>query len=151
MGIKGTSNHPQNMELLELHSCRFGGQWLRLSVRVIRMQINHSYRPARLSLPLPRLKASLSSVESPLSQPSIALFTPPEEPRSASSPSLSPPLSPALYLQGRTRRVPLQWVRKFQRGQETEVFKRHLQPARAFLSFSILYIDGCGARSRGSC
>ena len=47
--------------------------------------------------------------------------------------------------QGRTRRVPLQWVRKFQRGQETEVFKRHLQPARAFLSFSILYIDGYGA------
>jgi hypothetical protein len=32
-------------------------------------------------------------------------------------------------------------VRRFQRGQETEVFKRYPQPAKAYLSFSILYVD----------
>ncbi|GAX81426.1 hypothetical protein CEUSTIGMA_g8856.t1 [Chlamydomonas eustigma] len=42
---------------------------------------------------------------------------------------------------GRVRRVHLGWVRSFQRGQETEVFKRHLQPSKSHLSFSVIYVD----------
>lgn len=32
-------------------------------------------------------------------------------------------------------------MNRFQRGQETDVFKRYPQPNKAFLSFSILYTD----------
>jgi hypothetical protein len=44
-------------------------------------------------------------------------------------------------MQGRIRFVPLLQMRHFQRGQETDVFKRCPQPKKAFLSFSILYAD----------
>lgn len=47
--------------------------------------------------------------------------------------------------QGRIRRVPLQWIKSLQKGQRTEVFRRHLQPSLAHVSFSILYVDGCVA------
>lgn len=47
--------------------------------------------------------------------------------------------------QGRIRRVPLQWIKSLQKGQRTEVFRRHLQPSLAHVSFSILYVDGCAA------
>ncbi len=42
--------------------------------------------------------------------------------------------------QGRIRRVPLAWMRRFQRGQETDVFRRYPQPSKAFQSFSIIYL-----------
>lgn len=41
--------------------------------------------------------------------------------------------------QGRPRHVALARVRRFQRGQETDVFRRRPQPLRALLSFSIMY------------
>lgn len=42
-------------------------------------------------------------------------------------------------MQGRVRSVKLDRVRRFQRGQETETFKREPQVKKALLSFSIIY------------
>ncbi|KAG2441550.1 hypothetical protein HXX76_003171 [Chlamydomonas incerta] len=42
---------------------------------------------------------------------------------------------------GQIRRVPLGWITKWQRGQETSVFKKHPQPKLAHRSFSIFYVD----------
>ncbi|GFH25126.1 BRX domain-containing protein, partial [Haematococcus lacustris] len=42
---------------------------------------------------------------------------------------------------GRTRRVALSAMTRFQRGQDTDVFRRYPQPTKAFLSFSIIYLD----------
>lgn len=47
----------------------------------------------------------------------------------------------APHVQGKMRNVQLMRMRQFQRGQETDVFRRRPQPMRAFLSFSILYLD----------
>lgn len=44
-------------------------------------------------------------------------------------------------MQGRIRRVPLTWVVRFQRGQDTDVFRRYPQPQRVITSFSVIYID----------
>ena len=61
-------------------------------------------------------------------------------PLNASKPLLPSPPIP-LIPQGRTRRVPLKWIKRFSRGQETEVFKRYPQPAKSYVSFSIHYVD----------
>ena len=42
---------------------------------------------------------------------------------------------------GKTRSLPIPWIKRLQRGQETEVFKRLPQPSKSHLSFSILYTD----------
>ncbi|GFR46259.1 hypothetical protein Agub_g7811 [Astrephomene gubernaculifera] len=45
---------------------------------------------------------------------------------------------------GLVRRVPLQRITRWQRGQETPVFRKHPQPKAANRSFSIYYIDAKG-------
>ena len=51
--------------------------------------------------------------------------------------------------QGQIRRVPLANIFKWQRGQDTAVFRKHPQPKALARSFSIFYYDewvwgGCG-------
>ena len=43
--------------------------------------------------------------------------------------------------QGRIRRINISKIKRFQRGQDTDVFRRYPQPKKAHLSFSILYQD----------
>eukprot|EP00798_Chlamydomonas_sp_ICE-L_P032379 gene32379-2571_t len=45
---------------------------------------------------------------------------------------------------GRTRHVLISSIHKFQRGQETDIFKRFPQPKKALFSFSIIYTDELG-------
>ncbi|PNH11006.1 hypothetical protein TSOC_002191, partial [Tetrabaena socialis] len=42
---------------------------------------------------------------------------------------------------GQIRRVPIAWIKKWQKGQETAVFKKHPQPSASNRSFSIIYTD----------
>lgn len=44
-------------------------------------------------------------------------------------------------MQGAVRRIPISYIKRFQQGQETSVFKRYPQPQRALLSFSVFYAD----------
>ncbi|MEW5304415.1 MAG: hypothetical protein WDW36_007026 [Sanguina aurantia] len=42
---------------------------------------------------------------------------------------------------GRIRRISIAWIHRWQRGQETAIFRKLPQPSRAHLSFSVMYID----------